>query len=611
MRHDLAALDADALALMANRGLVKRAAKLIAKGQGPTLAEDLGVVTGTFPDGIAVTWPEDTDILSALCTCGASTVCRHRIAVALAYTAPETAALPESHWTPASISDDALCERYGKRILTQAKRWLRSPLTIAIHPGDKPTIELPSATVRFLVPGSLEHVHTTATAKDEGVLVVLAVWACRRATDADTVSHVTLGSDTTHDLTGLDAVAPVVSTCLNNGFASLPGTARVQLASAKRATEHFVWLGSALDELDEQISAWKTRSVAYAPERAAALIGEVAARCRAARVLDHDGELLGAGVIPDTSVELANLMGLGVHARTVGHTTHVDTFLADRRSNTVLVARTQITDPEFDALDRIRIGGLWIRNLSAGEVMTRGLKRRASREIRLAAQRGTVRHDVRAQQSRPEVLRSPIVVTDLDRLRSERATQRPPWLRARVLAEDVHAFPIDSVEHVRWSGMNEALTAEVLVGGKPLQLVLHQDPRCPGAVAALERALLDAPTWVAGPTTTELGPLTCTPTAIWTATGPVVPALAGPAAITSSPGRLASTDRVTEALLGAHRALSDLAHTGVRTTPKLTDAAEQLRQVGLLGVAGHVAAVSSPETWLTAWWAVQLGRHRR
>ena len=86
MRHDLAALDAEALTLIANRGLVKRATKLIASGQGPAISEDAQTVTGVFPDGITVTWPEGADLRSAQCTCAATTACRHRIAVALAYT---------------------------------------------------------------------------------------------------------------------------------------------------------------------------------------------------------------------------------------------------------------------------------------------------------------------------------------------------------------------------------------------------------------------------------------------------------------------------------------------------------------------------------------------
>jgi hypothetical protein len=62
MRDDLALLDAEALAVLANRGLVKRATKMIDKGTGPELSEASGTVTGTFPDGIVTTWAPDVAI---------------------------------------------------------------------------------------------------------------------------------------------------------------------------------------------------------------------------------------------------------------------------------------------------------------------------------------------------------------------------------------------------------------------------------------------------------------------------------------------------------------------------------------------------------------------
>ncbi|MBC8072848.1 MAG: hypothetical protein IAG13_31290, partial [Deltaproteobacteria bacterium] len=94
-RDDLLALGPDALATLANLGLVKRAQREIAAGQGPTIAlEDDGTVVGTFADGVCASLPLGSRLEACRCTCKATGVCRHRIAVVLAYRESATAAAP-------------------------------------------------------------------------------------------------------------------------------------------------------------------------------------------------------------------------------------------------------------------------------------------------------------------------------------------------------------------------------------------------------------------------------------------------------------------------------------------------------------------------------------
>ena len=85
-RADLLALTEDALVSLTNRGLYKRAAKEVAAGTGPAIAEDADAVRGTFPDGVVCALPPG-GLEAADCTCGASGACRHVVAVVLAYQA--------------------------------------------------------------------------------------------------------------------------------------------------------------------------------------------------------------------------------------------------------------------------------------------------------------------------------------------------------------------------------------------------------------------------------------------------------------------------------------------------------------------------------------------
>ncbi|GAA2872775.1 hypothetical protein [Nonomuraea rubra] len=81
MRTDLLGLSADSLAALTNRGLVKRAAKETV----PELRTDAdSTVHGEFPGGPVASLPTGgLDV--ARCTCGATGVCRHVIAVILTY----------------------------------------------------------------------------------------------------------------------------------------------------------------------------------------------------------------------------------------------------------------------------------------------------------------------------------------------------------------------------------------------------------------------------------------------------------------------------------------------------------------------------------------------
>src|SRR6516225_4249639 len=87
-RADLLALSPESVAALSNLGLVKRAQREIASGEGPDLSEDEdGVVTGSFKDGTVARLVPGKSLRDTPCSCGAVAVCRHRVAVALAYPA--------------------------------------------------------------------------------------------------------------------------------------------------------------------------------------------------------------------------------------------------------------------------------------------------------------------------------------------------------------------------------------------------------------------------------------------------------------------------------------------------------------------------------------------
>src|SRR4051812_32256886 len=84
MRADLRALTSATLAELTNRGLVKRAGREVDR-EPPALSESPdGTVEATHPDGTVTSLPTG-GLQAATCSCAAPGVCRHVVALVLAY----------------------------------------------------------------------------------------------------------------------------------------------------------------------------------------------------------------------------------------------------------------------------------------------------------------------------------------------------------------------------------------------------------------------------------------------------------------------------------------------------------------------------------------------
>ena len=130
VRADLLALDADALAALANRGLVKRAAREVENDPPVLTLSAEGTVGAGFADGVRAELPVG-GLDRGTCSCGAPGICRHLIALVLAYRrAGSTAADPAPPeeapdapvWSPGEFGDAELSARLGPRLMSAARR---------------------------------------------------------------------------------------------------------------------------------------------------------------------------------------------------------------------------------------------------------------------------------------------------------------------------------------------------------------------------------------------------------------------------------------------------------------------------------------------------------
>jgi len=163
------------------------------------------------------------------------------------------------------------------------------------RPGDPvSSVELPTATVRFLVPGDLGFARTDAVAGVRDDVLALAVWAFREA-DARFPGEVDVqvqvgGSGAAAGGPGLDAAVALAGVVLREGAVHVGAGIAADIGAVRRALEaaRMRWPLLAVDDLVVQLEAYRDRSARYRPEALADHVAEIFARHRAVTSADAE-----------------------------------------------------------------------------------------------------------------------------------------------------------------------------------------------------------------------------------------------------------------------------------------------------------------------------------
>lgn len=645
MRADLLALTPDSVASLANWGLVKRALKEIEAGQGPSLAEeDDGTVVGTFPDGAIARLTPGKTLRDTRCSCPATGVCRHRVATALAYPsfASATAAGASSEtsddeartapafvrWSPGAIADEQL-DTLGRRTLDEAKAARRRGAVIVVRRAREeeptPSAELPSCTVRFLVPNELAYARCDCRLAQGCAHVALAVWAFREADVRDpnaielTIELRDVGA-VAAESGPLDDAVELARHLVIDGVSQAREAlgqrfARVREALGKRGQ---VWPQDALDELERALVRYRSRSARYRAEDVLSLCAELEARRRASRV---EGaalpatHVLGTSERHETALDHLRLVGLGGRVEADGNAREVEVFLADPDTGAVLVcgkewsfeppAPNDPPIPDAASLARRKVAGATFAQLASGQVVSRAVKRRANRSITFGNATGST--SVVPQTGDWDRLPAPLRASGVEALLRHRADRAPRFLRPRVLADDLHVLPIAEVLDARWEPAEQAVIA-VLVDpeGGVLTLVAPHRGVAPNADHALSAALAGRHgkvRFVAGEVRVRGGDVVMTPTAI-ACDRVIAPAFAPALVPPEAPERLptgalpvrgGSTDASLE---GARSVLAEGVQVGLRdlgasARQRLRELEKSLASLGLVGVGARLGRAAA------------------
>ncbi|MGI5208820.1 hypothetical protein ACQEU6_45545 [Spirillospora sp. CA-108201] len=633
-RADLLALTPDALAALANRGLVKRAAKDLDAGGGPeiTVAPD-GGIDGAFPDGTMTSLPAGAGLEAARCSCAATGTCRHRICLVLAYqrtaAGPEATGAPEpaAGWSPGAFDDDALARVLGRRALTAARRSLRAGYSAKIR---RPTaqdpvaqVELPACTVRFLVRGELGYVHTDAVAAVRGEVTVLAVWAFRAADErglAGEEVRLDVGGSAKAGGDGLDAALDLADQVLLEGAAHAGPVLATALGrtAADLGAAGLHWPAAALADLAAQLAAHHDRRADHDPARVAELLAEVHARHRAARGGAARSQVLGTEEAADTPLRRVRLAALGCRVGGTGAARTADVYLAHTGTGIVLVLKRRWDVPDGDGLTGAdlagrRVLGSPLRSLAAANVVSESASRSAGRVVRVAAGR-IARTTVTPLGDAWEGLPAALLVRDLAAAGRALDALPPRLVRPRVEAELVRVVEIAEVREIGYHPGAQRLEAVVAdAAGTAAVVRADYSPHRPAALDALSGALTAGARFVSGAVRRDRGGLVIDPLAVLTEDGPVVPDLApgdGTAALGAPPA--AAPDPLARALDEALAACAEAAHRGLLRPPsgtreRLARAGEALERAGLRTSAGTLAALTAalaaddPQGMTRAW----------
>jgi hypothetical protein len=634
-RTDLLALNTDVLVALANRGLVKRAAKEIDAGVVPVVsADEDGTVRGRFADEVEVVFPVGAGLDTASCTCPATGVCRHRIGLVLAYQlqASEEPAAEES-WSPGSVDDDELRRVLGARTVTAARRRLTAGYSAHLHRGSSdepaPRADLSTCTVRFLVPGELGYAHTDAAGPNRGEAIALAVWAFREADErglCEREIRLDVGgrSASRAERTGIEPAVELATELLFEGAMHAGPVLGAALRRMRRTIDGqgLHWPAGALDDLAGQLEAYAARGARYSATRYATLLAELHARQRAAIGSGLRSQVLGGDEPGQTPLRRVRLVGLGCRVGGTLDERVADVFFAHAGDGTVLVLRRRWDqEPERPAtghdLAGRRVAGASLGALATANLVSESASRSASRIVHVAPGR-IAKTTVTPVGTAWERLPAAVVVRDLAAAARALEELPPRLIRPRIEAEFVRVVQVAEVRDIGYHAGDQRLEAVIAdAAGGTATVSAEYRADCPGALDALAGALADAPAVISGSLHRGRGTLELDPIALMTAGGVVVPDLApgeGDTALHPYAGR--DRDPLGAALDTALTTLAEVAHRGLRhATPgvhaRVEEAAADLGRVGLRASAAMLAAFmaacrSDPESAARTWVDAQL-----
>lgn len=486
MREDLAAFTPEALAALTNMGLVKRAVREMEQGQGPSVVlQDDDTLIATFPDGIKTTLPKGKSLKDSPCTCGATVVCRHRVAAVLAYAKKAQTKRKE----PWEISEEELRAWFGARLgLVDAAE--SEGVTIDLS-KDPALARFAACTVRFLAGGELQHAKCDC-ATPNCVHIPLAVRAFARVAKEDLdkgSAQIRLGKPAEAlqvQSKPLERAERLLGRYLEHGIVDSKGLGQAREEVLSLCAD-CPWLCALFDAIEEQRAAWEARSALHDPSEVRRLVTEGFARIRAARKGADIAAVLGKGEPLQSPLGRTSLLSLGARLSAIGQARALEVLFWD---GATVVSWTVPIPEKMDPATYIPIAQTPLSVLAAGYVTSEHLVRYARRTIQIERGRNTTITPQKGQWSdvpKPFGFESPSALLHDD---LERA---PLMLRPRTRTTALRVVHTPSgASDLAYSPGRQTLTGTLRDNEGALRIERAHEWFAPGALACLAETLPNA-----------------------------------------------------------------------------------------------------------------------
>jgi hypothetical protein len=499
-RPDLLSLTPDDLAVLTNRGTVKRAQRELESGEATfTLTETTdGEVIVDWSDQARCTLPAGKTVSDARCNCVATTICRHVVRSVLAYQSHHAAPVGEADakappavaqpWDPGLITDEILSQHYKKPAFAAAQARFAQGVLVDLVRSAKPTARFHqlACTLRFLVPGDIRYTHCDCAEAAPCSHVLLAVWSFRLLpADKPAGFIATQQDDPPVPAELLDQTETLLRELADTGIAGLAPTwkDRVRRLEPRFMEESLIWPWEILQELLHEADRHAAHDARFSPEHVASLVGEWLIRADAIRSGTRaTPQLLIRGSSSDRSTDIgsARYIGLGCGVRIARGGVTLTAFMQDSDSGSVVAVSRDFNDPAKDSVDIPKpfhrlaetsvVRGLTLAGLGGGQLILQGGKRAADHRIVV----GRAKASGTGQAYAWESLRAPVRVEDFGELRARLGALPPASLRPRYVAENLHVLPVAAVLGAKF--IEATQTIDVLIRDIREEIALVRHP---------------------------------------------------------------------------------------------------------------------------------------
>lgn len=494
MRSDLLHLTDDDLTTFANRGIVKRAR---AESEDASLTFEIkedadGKITVGWSDDATCTFPANATLHQALCTCPATSVCRHIVRSVFAYQkanekgkTEDDAPAPPEPWNPGHLSDAQLAAVFSERDLERAKKNFETGCVAEVRVGLRPSVYFHdlSLNLRFLVKDDLRYVHCDCAETSPCRHVPLAVFAFRALPAEKTSGIVAIEPPAPPPVELLDELDSALAGLFETGFINL---GKSQEGALRRLAERcrtsgLVWHADALNDLFLEFDRYAGHDARFDSTEVAELVAELRVRSDALRA---DTKAIPRRFIQGdpsekpTEIGTARMIGLGCGVKPRRNGIVVTAYFQDADSGALTGIRRDFPDPTepgttprsfADLAKTSAMKGATFAALGGGQAVVKGGKRLPDGSFVV----GRAQAAASPQNFAWENLRAPLFPESFAELTEHLKNRPPTMLGPRRLAERLAVCPVVKVDWVRFDGARQEVQALVRDEAGDVGVLVH------------------------------------------------------------------------------------------------------------------------------------------